>query len=175
MVVDNLHNLHRYAMQSNNEKIYLHNFAQNLNDGSLVLEIGTNKGGSTAILANANSKINIHSIDLYSSNEFSYEENSNNLSCFDNVSLYKGNSFEDFKTWTAKLDVYFEDGAHENPALKKSMEQWIPLLRIGGFMLVHDNNLHFPDVGNNINHCVSTGQFRMIEQIDSLSVLQKVE
>ena len=172
----NVHQHHKLAMLSTEEKYCLFNMTKQLPVDSIVLEVGTNKGGSCSIMASANSEIKIHTLDLFEDwNDCSYTGVLETLSCFVNVTVHKGNSFENFKNWNTPIDLYFEDGAHDNPALLYSMMQWIPHLKIGGFMLVHDNNSYFPDVGNNINELINRGEFEFLEQVNSLTVLKKVK
>jgi predicted O-methyltransferase YrrM len=171
-----MHQHHELAMLTQEEKYCLFDIIRQLPAGSVVLEVGTNKGGSCSIIASANSQIKIHTLDLFEDwNDASYIDVLWTLSSFTNVTVHKGNSFENFKDWDIPIDLYFEDGAHDNPALLYSMMQWIPHLKVDGYMLVHDNNDHFPDVGKNIEMLINKGEFKFVDQVNSLTVLKKVK
>jgi predicted O-methyltransferase YrrM len=171
-----MHQHHELAMLTQEEKYCLFNVVKQLSPGAVALEVGTHKGGSCSIMASANSRIKIHTLDLFEDqNSYSYIDVADRLFSFNNVTVYKGNSFENFKNWDMPIDLYFEDGAHENPALMYSMLQWIPHLKVDGYMLVHDNNDHFPDVGKNIEMLINKGEFKFVDQVNSLTVLKKVK
>ncbi len=161
---------------------FLHEVISLLSVNSIVLEIGTAWGGSAEVMAKANSLVKIFTIDLFEDGirygkgvAETYNEVSKNLSKFDNITVMCGNAMTDFQEWNTEIDLYFEDGAHEDSALVTNLSRWTTFLKPGGILLLHDNNEFCPDVAKNIDILISTGRFEFIKQVGSLAMLKKKE
>ena len=173
MDVNFLHKNHALAMMEDSEKIFLHQIVKELEPNSVIVEVGTARGGSCSIMAHANDQCNIYTIDLFGPvKEFSKVKTL--LAEFERVEVLKGNSFEDFKSWDKEIDLYFEDGAHEDPALTFNVDQWLKYVKINGIVLFHDCNEYFPDVEKKINELMSTKNFLLINKVNSLVALKRV-
>jgi predicted O-methyltransferase YrrM len=170
-----LHRFHELAMMTMEEKHCLYEISKNLSPNSIVLEVGTYQGGSCSVVADSNPNIKIHTIDIFEDPNFSYYDITKRLSVFDNVTVHRGNSFVNFKDWNLEIDLYIEDGAHEDPVLNLSINQWIKYLKIGGLIAIHDSGIYFPDVKKNIDLLLKTKKYEFIKQIGSLTVLKRVE
>jgi len=177
---DVLHTNHTLSMTTMHEKKFLHEVVKLLKPDSVLVEVGCYSGGSASIMANSNPNIEIHTIDLFSINgadrpsiKKEFERVKNLLSEFKNVTVHLGNSFVDFNWWDKPIDMLFDDGAHENPALTMSMNFWLPFLKPGGILLMHDNHVYFPDVQQYIKQLTESGNFYQIDQIDTLAVFKK--
>lgn len=164
------------------EMEFLHKVVSLLPANSIVLEIGTAWGGSAEVMAKANPLVKIFTIDLFEDGirygkgvEETHNEVSKSLSMFNNITVMCGNAMTDFKDWNTEIDLYFEDGAHENPALITNLSRWTEFLKPGGILLLHDNNEFCPDVAKNIDILIGTGRFEFIKQVSSLTMLKKKE
>lgn len=179
---EELHPNHSLSMTTPHEKKFLHEVVKLLKPGSVLVEVGCYSGGSMAIMANSAPEVTMHTIDLFSINgvgkasrDAEFQRVSGLLSEFKNVTVHSGNSFVDFGWWNTPIDLLFDDGAHEDPSLSRSMEFWLPFLKPGGILLMHDNHVYFPDVQKYVNGLIASGDFYHIEQIDTLAVFIKRE
>lgn len=168
-------------MMTADEVSFLKEIISGLSKDSVILEIGTAWGGSAKAMAESNPQVKIFTIDLFedgirfgkSVSEI-YNEVSKNLSTFNNITVMCGNAMRDFPDWNTSLDVYFEDGAHEDPALVTNLTRWTSFLKPGGLLLMHDHNNFCPDVEKNIQRLVSD-KFEFIKTVGSLTMLKKKE
>jgi predicted O-methyltransferase YrrM len=162
-------------MMTDDEVLLLKKIIGGLSKDSIILEIGTAWGGSAKAMAESNPLVKIFTIDLFEDNTKMYTEVSNNLSEFSNITVMCGNAMRDFSDWNTDIDVYFEDAAHKDPSLVTNLIRWTSFLKPGGFLLMHDHNDFFPDVGKNIDKLISSGKFTIVETVDSLTVLKHKE
>ena len=161
---------------------FLYEIVSLLPANSTVLEIGTAWGGSSEVMAKANSLIRIFTIDLFEDGVRYGKgivetciEVSKNLSKFDNVTVMCGNAMTDFQDWNTEIDLYFEDGAHEDPALITNLTRWTAFLKPGGYLLMHDHNEFSPDVEKNIQRLVKLNKFEIVKTVESLTLLKSKE
>jgi predicted O-methyltransferase YrrM len=179
---EELHPNHSLSMTTIYEKKFLHEIVKLLKPESVLVEVGCYSGGSIAIMANSAPEVTMHTIDLFSINgtdkasrDAEFQRVSGLLSEFKNVTVHSGNAFDDFGWWNTPIDLLFDDGAHEDPSLTKSMSFWLPFLKPGGILLMHDNHVYFPDVQKYINGLIASGDFYQIDQVDTLAVFIKRE
>lgn len=149
---------------------------------SVILEIGTARGGSSKVMAETNPYVKIFTIDLFEDNGLDhgaiqelYTSVSNSLSKFSNITVMCGNAMHDFQGWNTHLDMYLEDGAHFDPALITNLTRWLSFLKPNGLLLMHDNNTFCPDVGRNIDKLVNSNEFTIVKTVESLTVLKRKE
>ena len=105
-----------------------------------VLEIGRLMGGSTFLLACANSEIPIASIDISPKDDALLEGFFIEHGVGGNVRLFVGDSAEP-RDDIGALDVIFIDGNHEYDGVRKDIEAWYPRLADNGHLLFHDSYL----------------------------------
>ena len=157
---------HEYCLMHNTEKKALNWIASRLESNSLVVEVGSFLGCSSAIMAHANPTLRIKSIDLFDKNTADakiknhYQTTSQNswlkyflgpgkirsksnvehrLKHYPNLEFLEGTSPDDFlNTDITDIDLYFEDGTHKNPGLGRNIDFWEPRVRPGGLILLHD-------------------------------------
>lgn len=179
---DDLHENHSLSMTTMHEKKFLHEVVKLLKPESVLVEIGCYSGGSMSIMANSNPNVKMHTVDLFSINgtdktsrDAEFQRVSSLLSSFDNVTVHSGNSFVDFGWWNTPIDLLFDDGAHEDPSLTRSMDHWLQFLKPGGILMMHDNHVYFPDVQKYVNRLIESNEFYHIDQIDTLAVFIKRE
>lgn len=195
-----LPNFHEVTLMDGLEKVALHVFAQGLPGGARVLEIGTFMGGSSAIMANANRKIVIDSIDAYINQHDRDNPTINNmlekylgnnmprtidkvrglLLQYTNVKLHQGYSPRDFESWNTELDVYVEDGIHQDPYLTNNINFWLPKLKSKGYLVLHDyrpflpetHRGRFKDLERIVDKLLQT-EYEQVARVSSLLILQK--
>jgi hypothetical protein len=63
-----------------------------------------------------------------------------------NIRPIQGYSPQDVRSWSAPLDVVFEDSVHRNPVLAENIAFWVPKLKPSGAFCGHDYRPRFPDV-----------------------------
>lgn len=85
----------------------------------------------------------------------------------------------DHLDWIPQLDIYFEDGMHRNPILKSNLDYFSKFLKIGGLLLVHDcyeyEDKRFQDVIDNVDELIASGNFKLVDKIVSLAILEKIK
>ena len=114
--------------------------AKKLEKDAVVVEIGTYKGGSAAILASAFPGM-IYTIDIDSitkTNELFVQGEF----FLPNVTFIKGKSEDIASTWEKPIDLLFIDGSHEYIDVHKDIELWVPKVKEGGTVLFHDYGSH---------------------------------
>jgi predicted O-methyltransferase YrrM len=115
---------------------YLYAIAQTAERG--VVEIGRFDGGSTFLLACANGHVPIWSIDLSPRDD---ELLRNLLAAHgfgERVELFVGDSHEGDFAEIGEYDLLFVDGDHTRAGCLADLERFVPPLRPGGHVLVHD-------------------------------------
>ena len=118
----------------------LYDCADNLPKNSVVVEIGTYRGGSAAIMAAA-IKGTVYTIDP----DIQLAGNSlfdKGIFFLNNVQFIKGRS-EDIEWEEGKLiDMLFIDGSHFYVDVHKDIGKWVPKVKDGGFICFHDYGSH---------------------------------
>ena len=111
-----------------------------------VVEIGTYKGGSTALMACAGA--DVLTIDNYSSKTFDDYTHPpiqdvcsllEDLEVRDKVTVVNGNSLKYDHTYMAKCDILLIDGDHSYEGVKSDYNHWKDNLKQGGHLLFHDS------------------------------------
>lgn len=177
-----LHKNHYLSMTTMHEKKFLHQIVKSLKSDSILVELGCYGGGSISIMAHSNPSIKMTTIDLFShtgtdkaSIDREFYRIKNLLSEFKNVEVRCGNSFVDFNWWSTPIDLLFVDAAHEDPALNRELDHWLPFLKNDGLLLMHDNHIYFPDVQKHVNRLILSKEYDHIDQIDTIAFLIKRE
>ena len=200
--MDNI-NLSNLALLHKDEMKELYNISASLPTGACIVEVGSFLGGSAAIMATANPTANITCIDLFEDSvdgdqyhcrdqlalfdRILGEKNAPRtlanvervLAGYPNITCLKRRSPIGI-TWNTPIDLYFEDGIHDNPWLARNLDFWTPHIKVGGYLLMHDYRPHihprdifyFPDVINECGRFMSNG-FKFIDHVASTVILQK--
>lgn len=159
-----------YGMISLPECATLHRLATSLPKKSVVLEIGSYGGLSSAYLLSGMQKKNsfLYSIDPFGSDidiqkkivgkyknmdyrEVEYaslKKKPTKLKVsrtlkglgFSNFKLVEGYSFDVVKKWNKIINLLFIDGNHEYKIVKKDFLDWTKFLKKGGIVVLHDAN-----------------------------------
>lgn len=159
-----------------------------------IVEIGTYLGGTTVRLAAARSDAIITTIDCCNhgdnwnkpyntyvqrylveqvlKDDISKEHLINNIGRFKNINFIDGYSPECVLDWNQEIDLYFEDGDHANPNLRKNLEFLSKFVKIDGYLAAHDYCDECPHVIIEINKLIECG-WKKIAQERRLIILQK--
>ncbi len=121
------------------EQKILADLVQSVPDGGIIVEIGTSKGGTTALIhaATRGRNTKIYTVDIAPQSK-TYE----NLKDTD-VKIIVQPSAEVADNWQAmtggeKIDLLFIDGDHEFKHVFEDFNMWIPHLRQKGLVVFHD-------------------------------------
>jgi hypothetical protein len=105
----------------------------------------------------------------------------NAVSHYPNITCIKNDTTKPLEHigWDKPIDVYFEDGWHNDPWLHDNLNHFSSHLKVGGLLLVHDcerrEDNRYDDVINNVDRLVATGNYVVKNQIVSLCVLEKIK
>ena len=194
---------HKYSAISTKEKLLLMLICKNLNNDSVVVEVGSYLGGSASIMAHANSNCNIYCFDdfnptykifvnhtifikeMFGENQIRTKENLENF-----YQKYKNINFVKVKDKNSvggdldlPIDFYFEDGNHKDSVCSSNIEFWSKKLKKYGIMVIHDykpnvlkgpqNYISLSDVPNAVEKLKTNHLFDFIDVIDSSAIFQK--
>jgi predicted O-methyltransferase YrrM len=117
-------------------------------EGFTALEIGSYLGASTAFLAMAALRRNghVHAVDTWENHGMGAEgewdtwnEFRANTAPFAHyITAHRGRSLEIAKQGLIPCDALFIDGDHKYESVKADLEAWLPSLRDGGTLAMHD-------------------------------------
>lgn len=158
-----------------------------------VVEVGTYLGGTTTRIAKSRPDINIYTFDAYMGSNWKEPYNEyvtnyllpilkekidkkhllGNISRYNNIQFFEGESPSTAKSLDLEVDLYFEDGDHYNPGLSKNISYWKNLVKPGGFIIGHDYCSECPDVILEFDKLIDEG-FKKLHLFERLIVLQKV-
>jgi predicted O-methyltransferase YrrM len=127
-----------------------------------LIEIGTGFGACACLmLLSAPARARVHSIDPFLPDTFGtwrataaqarqHVQNAAQALGFDATrwTLHEGLSHEvaqEARASGLRADLVFVDGDHTCPAVRQDIEDWLPLLRHGGALLLHDSR-RLPDM-----------------------------
>ena len=187
--------LHKFSLLSSAEKRYLASVVSDLPNRSVCVESGTYFGGGTAIIAEANPNVEVHSFDPYDDFPYSPLHHAflkvlgdppnrsidvvkKHLAGYPTIHLHH---VLDKVNWTSAVDLYFEDGCHKDPELKDNLDHWLPKVRIGGTALFHDyrpllprsHRYRFPDVEAHVERLLSSGEWVYHNSVEALIGLKR--
>lgn len=126
------------------EAVLLHQIGRYASEGRAVAEIGSMRGLSTCCLASglrrAGRPARLIAIDphLYASEpEFRHNLRLTGMEPWVDVRVARAE--EVAPTVSEALSAVFVDGAHDLESVTRDFDTWVPKLRPGGFVLVHDS------------------------------------
>ena len=115
-----------------------------------IVEVGTDTGGTAvgwarALKENQKGRLTCVDMDAYSQNTYPRGVQTNLAKVgipLDRVDLQQGNSLEVIpalsKELKGQVDIYLVDGDHRYEGALADMENGLPMVKPGGFILVHD-------------------------------------
>ena len=111
----------------------------------VIVEIGTFKGGSAIIMAEATEAI-VYTIDIEN-------QATENIKDYSNIKFIHGDSEEVSKTWDKEIDMIFIDGSHFYADVRRDITNWLPKLKERGIVCFHDYGSHV-DVTTAVNEAL---------------------
>jgi hypothetical protein len=133
-----------------------------LNDDATIVEVGVFMGRSTALLAGPRrlqGSGKVHCVDAFDcsgdavsvpfyvnevattglgSMEQAFRQNMSRLRLSEVVEVHKGSSQEVAAHWVRPIDLLLLDGDHSPQGARASFEEWLPHLKIGGVLILHN-------------------------------------
>ena len=136
------------------ERTQLASLALTLPERFAACEIGSYLGASTCFIAAA-AKLKqgvLHCVDVWDNRAMgieppmnTFEEFSRNTSRFsDRIIVHRGEASITAPQVPGNLDLLFLDGDHSHAAVKADLENYVPKLKAGGVLLLHD--FTYPEV-----------------------------
>ena len=116
---------------------YLFALARYANHG--ILETGRCQGGSTFVLACANPRVPIHSIDIAPLDDARLQALFTTVGIGQNVEVIVGDSQRGDYPNIGALDLLFIDADHSFAACTADLEHWYPRVVPGGHVVLHDS------------------------------------
>jgi predicted O-methyltransferase YrrM len=151
------HAAHLFAIPTHmtiNERLMLTQQALQLRPEFRALEVGSYLGASTAFLAFAATRIGgvVHAVDTWGNDIMGAEGKRDTLPEFQRnvapfahfIQTHRGWSLDIARAWSEPLDLLFIDGDHHEEAVVADLRAWLPFLKPGGWLAMHD--IDHPDV-----------------------------
>ena len=162
----------------------LYKLAKRLPEKSIIVEIGSYLGRSTCFIAEGikNRNITFYTIDTFENQGMSegvrntFEEfNKNTFQYKNEIIVKKGFSYEvvkDFKN--IEIDLLWIDGCHEYKAVKRDIEDWLPLVKKDG-MICFDYYIKGPNhrVKKAVNEAIAEGKLKKLKIIMHRMIITK--
>ena len=138
-----------FTHMTKRERLMLYRLALKQLPGSVLLEIGSYLGSSSCFLAAAASEIRggtkVHCVDTWK-NEGMTEGQRDTWSEFQTNTLryltiivpHRGHSVKIAGNFNEKIDLLFIDGDHSYDGCRIDVENWLPHLKPGGLVIMHD-------------------------------------
>ena len=182
------------------DRFIVHKIAKMLPSGSVAVEIGTYLGASAALMAHANSQLEVHSCDLFDDHKYasnhdslivtalginssrSLENVAKFLSRYDNIHLHKVSPLERIP-FEKKVDMFIEDASHRDPQLHVSLSYWLPKVNVNGFVLLHDyrpwlpinDRRRFIDVENHVDNLSKNSDWDYLGSFSCFAIFQRIK
>jgi predicted O-methyltransferase YrrM len=120
------------------EAAHLYSTVRALEGAPRVVEIGRFRGGTTLLLAAAGGRVLSIDIDAgLTESDASLRSALSRLGLADRVELVFGDSGS-YPHEPGSVDVVFVDGDHSYEGVSRDVAHWLPALRPGGVLLLHD-------------------------------------
>jgi predicted O-methyltransferase YrrM len=149
-----------------------------LSPGSRVVEIGTYTGRSTSVYFQVQKDLNldIHLIDSVCWNprrvvEFFWGQLV--IDTFNDTpfTYHKMDSNRAASTWNLPIDFLYIDGWHDAPQVDEDFANWIPFLKSGGVLALHDSD--YPGVVACIDRFVKGAGFELIAAAERMTMWRR--
>jgi len=152
------------------EGLFLYEMCRRKHDGILV-EVGRRLGGSTVVMAAALDNGRLYSLDILPLDDETLGDYLKQLGLGDRVEILAEASTSFRLSEGARIDLLFLDGCKDtDEAVKSDLEHFMPLLKPGSLLLMHDYNER--PVQRAVEFLTSSG-FTLIDQVGLLVCLEK--
>ena len=195
--------LQHYGLMNYDEKFLLIQLSRSLAPNSVIVEVGSYLGSSAAIMSKANPEVDIHCFDPFEDSDSRQVDGWRNtflaqalgpntprtlegvqtlLQDYPRIQLHQGYSPWDFLDWNTPVDLYFEDGMHQNPEFAANIDFWSSKIKVGGLMAIHDHRywlepgvpLHYQDIIDRVAELGTDPNWHYVGQIYSTVVFEKL-
>lgn len=124
------------------EQIVLAHLAALVPDGLPIVEIGSEYGMSTSILARySRERTRVHAVDLFPGDLMDIHR-ANMVACgaVNKIIYHKGRSADVATKWPSRDEIalLFIDGDHHTEGVILDIEHWLPYVKRGGVVVFHD-------------------------------------
>lgn len=132
---------------SNDEKLLLYNLSTSLPENACIVEIGSYLGASTYCLASGVTSYGgkVYAIDTWTNIGMSegerntFDKFQSNIAPLREVVIpLKGFSKAHAISFDKQIDLLFIDGDHSYEGVKTDLELWLPKVKPGGWVVMHD-------------------------------------
>ena len=125
------------------EAIFLYWLARDSPGDGTIVEVGSMRGRSALCMAmglrkRGNGKIFAIDPHVYNT-ENELRGNIAHFGLDHHIEPIVAPSIESANQWKRPLDVVFLDGDHSRSAIKADVEAWVPHIKAGGFLVLHDS------------------------------------
>lgn len=138
---------HIFTHLTEEERLLLYDLGKKQPKGATFMEIGSYLGASSCFLAAAARERDgiLHCVDTWSNEGMSEGErdtwdefckNTKRFSTF--IISHRGISTKIAKMFNKKIDLLFVDGDHSYEMVKADIEAWLPHMKKGGILIMHD-------------------------------------
>ena len=192
----------KFGLLSKIDKVFLHSMAKIIPKDGVVVELGVYLGAASTIIAHSNSTLQIHSFDLFDNsvqwpidlhdtltiealglNQKRTIENVQKLvNEYPNIHLHKVEKLSHVE-FNEPIDLYLEDANHSNPLLAFRLHMWMPRVKVGGYVVLHDYRpflpldaqLRFKDVEDHVDRISKDPSWDFVGSCGGFAVLQKIK
>lgn len=132
------------------ERMMLYHFTRHLDAESIICEIGSYLGASACFLAAGASEVigkpvAVHCIDTWDNKGMTegprntWDEFEKNIARYENLIItHRGKSVDVAHDFNQQIDLLFLDGDHSYEGCRTDVEGWLPHLKSGGLIIMHD-------------------------------------
>lgn len=146
-------------------------------DARVLVEVGTYEGSTTKAIAQSTNG-HVHTIDVFHTGRIGicYPEVIARHYCryLHNVTIVKAASTDVASSFTEPIDLLFIDANHSYEAVKADCSAWLPKVRLGGVIALHDCKFtdRMPDPqGSWAFYETDIKEMRHLEELDSIESL----
>jgi predicted O-methyltransferase YrrM len=150
------------------DKEALIKYASQVEDGGLIVDIGTAAGGSAFVMALASKPdIQVITIDPVVNRDFI--GNRQSLGLEKKVFFMNETSKSVFKNWSGRMiDMIFVDGVHSYEGVKSDLKISFPYLKKDCVIAIHDIFLYDDTIGKLVDQLVNVHDIKPLETIDDI-------
>lgn len=151
--------------------------ARVLPEGAVCVNIGAGTGTGSLALVEMNPTVDAYTVDISAGGPFGGLENERNAFKSAGITPLPSQILGDSKAveWKgAPLDYLFIDGDHTLPGCSGDMDNWLPLVKPGGYVLYHDyTSQNWHDLTGLIDERMKPPRWKRIFHVDTLIVFQR--
>jgi len=155
------------VLNTKEERVAFYEYAKDVPDGGIIVDIGTAAGGSALVFAMASKpNVKVYTIDPKKNLDFLDRRKETKL---EKKLIFINKTSEDTaKGWNKKIDLLFIDGIHNYPGVMNDFTWFKKFVVKGGIVMFHDYYLYGDTIGKAVDEIVKTGEVEKIKIVDSL-------